>query len=93
MIHKRRSPNLAYRKCFFIATEGERTEAEYFKIFKYNEKYNLKIIPATKNDHDSTPCKVLKRLEKKIFDSKAEDEFWMVIDSDSWGKKSWMMSI
>lgn len=80
------------RKKYIIATEGEKTEEIYFGKFKeqnFRKNIFIQILP-TKKDGDSSPEKVLERLNKfardKVFDED-RDECWLVIDYDNWGVK------
>ena len=80
------------KKKYIIATEGEKTEKIYFEKFReQNFRKNIFIqILETKKDGDSSPRKVLERLNKfareKVFDEN-RDECWIVIDYDFWSDK------
>lgn len=73
-----------YRKMFIIATEGDKTEPQYFAIF--NNQNSVIRTRCLKADRDSSPPQVLKRMEKHIRDEglKNEDEAWLVVDRDQW---------
>ena len=80
------------KKKYIIATEGEKTEKIYFDKFReqnFRKNIFIQILPS-KKDGDSSPEKVLERLNKfardKIFDED-RDECWLVIDYDSWSDK------
>ena len=75
------------KRKFVIATEGEKTEKIYFDVWKQKVEKTLVIKILEAKDGDSSPEKVLKRLEnflkgKSEYDSKNGDEFWIVIDHD-----------
>ncbi len=65
-----------------IATEGEKTEAQYFSLFE-SPSIKVKTLP-TQEDHHSAPHHVLNRLEqfKQDHDLGAEDTLWLMIDVD-----------
>ena len=77
------------KRKFVIATEGEKTEKIYFNVWKQKVERTLVIKVIEAKDGDSSPEKVLKRLEKFLkgkseYDTKNGDEFWIVIDRNSW---------
>lgn len=67
---------------FVIATEGEKTEAQYFSIFN-SERVRVEILP-TGPDGRSAPKHVLERLVKfqDQHALEAMDELWLVVDVD-----------
>lgn len=70
-----------------IATEGEKTEPQYFEIFK-STKNNLHIeIIGSKGK--SSPDRVLKKLKTEIkkHEIGKRDKAWLVIDVDEWPKQ------
>ncbi len=71
-------------KLFVIATEGEKTESQYFGLFE-SSKIKLKFLPTGKNGH-SSPQHVIERLNsfKEEDDIKEDDMFWLVVDVDRW---------
>jgi len=75
--------HLHYRKLFVIATEGLKTEPQYFSIFRKQSLIQIKCIP---KKYESSPLKVLKRLKKYIREESLneEDEAWLVVDKDQW---------
>lgn len=90
--YRRRQNVREPKRKFVIATEGEKTEKIYFDVWKQKVQRTLvlKIIEA--KEGDSSPGKVLKRLEKFLkgkseYDAKNGDEFWLVIDRDRWEEK------
>ena len=81
---RRRKPSLSYRKLFIIATEGHKTEPDYFSLFNSKEAtIRLKIISSR---HRSSPRHVLQRAEAAVKQEqlRKDDEIWLVIDFDQW---------
>lgn len=73
-----------YRKMFVLATEGRKTESQYFEIFKDR---NLVVhIEFLKRKGDSAPPQVLERMRNylKRKGLKNSDEAWLVVDKDQW---------
>ena len=73
-----------YRKMFVLATEGSKTESQYFEIFKGR---NLIVhIEFLKKKGDSAPPQVLERMRNylKRKGLKNSDEAWLVVDKDQW---------
>lgn len=73
-----------YRKMFVLATEGSKTESQYFEIF---EDRNLVVhIEFLKKKGDSAPTQVLDRMRNylKRKGLKDSDEAWLVVDKDQW---------
>ena len=73
-----------YRKMFVLATEGRKTESQYFEIFKGR---NLVVhIEFLKRKGDSAPLQVLERMRNylKRKGLKNSDEAWLVVDKDQW---------
>lgn len=78
---------LPYRKLFVIATEGAKTEPQYFDIFRTLKKGQVIIrMPEGKNKSD--PENVLKRMKEylKAERLKPSDEAWLVVDKDQWSE-------
>jgi hypothetical protein len=75
-----------YRKMFVIATEGAKTEPEYFSILQQIVGNVTVKIKCLTRDKESAPELVLKRMKKHIHDEglKDEDEAWLVVDRDYW---------
>ena len=73
-----------YRKIFFIATEGFKTEPQYFAMF--NNQQSFIRVTCLKGKHDSSPLHVLKRMETHIENEglNQSDEAWLVVDKDNW---------
>jgi len=84
-----RKQDLRSPKLFVIATEGEKTESQYFGLFE-SSRIKLKFLPT--EDGRSAPQHVIERLNKyvierlNIFKEEYDDDdmFWLVIDVDSW---------
>lgn len=82
-------------RIFILAYEGNVAEPKYFDVLKDNIKFNDEIIhlePLKRNRKDgrSDPKNVFDKLkrfysqQKKQYNFKKSDEFWMIIDRDSW---------
>ena len=69
-------------RIFVIAVEGEKTEAQYFSLFK-STRVRVEVLPAGL-DGLSAPKQVLERLVnfEDQFDLDGDDERWLVIDVD-----------
>jgi hypothetical protein len=84
----RRSKPALHRdaRLFIIATEGRKTEKQYFSMFG-NKRCQVKVVP--NEDNKSAPVYILQQLRafKKEFQLKADDELWLMIDVDRWGNK------
>lgn len=83
---KRPVSNKTYNKIFFIATEGVRTEPEYFRLLdsvleKANQK-RIAVVP-TKNSN-SSPKRLVKNMQNYLKKNKlaSVDEAWIVCDCD-----------
>lgn len=72
-----------YRKLFLIATEGVKTEPQYFAIF--NDHDSVVHVKCLRSKHHS-PTEVLRRMEDHLRRDNllASDEAWLVIDKDQW---------
>ena len=72
-----------YRKLFLIATEGVKTEPQYFAIF--NDRDSVVHVKCLRSKHHS-PTQVLKRMEDHLRQENllASDEAWLVVDKDQW---------
>jgi hypothetical protein len=73
-----------------IATEGEETEPQYFRLFQEpcENKIRIEILPTVEGL--SSPAHVLRRMNKQVKVLKSElqfgekDQFWLVFDFDTW---------
>lgn len=75
-------------RLFLIICEGNKTEKLYFN--ELNERlHRLKIITASPEDNRSSPMHVLDLAEqyKNKYDLEADDQIWLVMDTDRWGDK------
>lgn len=81
---QRPSGERPYRKLFVLATEGRRTEPEYFSIF--NDDDCTVHIECIRSGSKSSPAHVLKRMERRLKEKglKKTDEAWLVVDTDKW---------
>jgi len=72
-----------YRKMFVIATEGMKTERQYFAMFSQEALIHIKCLESKK---DSAPRKVLRRMEEYLKKEglREDDEAWLVVDKDQW---------
>lgn len=88
-IPTKRQSNIKYpRKLFLIATEGTKTEPDYFKNLKKivnNASINIK--PLTSNSR-TAPGALLKRITKYLeeYEITNQDEAWIVMDRDQWNE-------
>ena len=73
-------------RLFIIATEGRKTEKQYFSMFG-NKRCQVHVI--TNENNKSAPAYILQQLKefKKEFQLKADDELWLMVDVDRWGNK------
>lgn len=81
---QRRPPKLDYRTLFLIATEGSKTEPQYFSLFQSSKAtIRLKVLPAK---HNTAPPQVLQRAKAYARQEqlRKKDEVWLVIDRDQW---------
>jgi len=79
----RQTGQRSYRKLFIIATEGLKTEPQYFKLFRNQSLIHIECL--TKK-YESSPRQVLERLKEHIRKKslREEDEAWLVVDKDHW---------
>lgn len=68
-----------------IATEGRKTEQQYFSLFQ-SLRVQVKVLP-TGDDNRSSPDQVLDRLRTfhEEYDLGGGDELWLMVDVDRWG--------
>ncbi len=81
----RRSSGLrSYRKLIVIATEGAKTEQQYFAMF--NNQHSVIQVKCLRSGHKSSPHQVLKRMEDYLREEslRSTDEAWLVVDRDQW---------
>lgn len=77
MLGKRR-----YKKLFIIATEGEKTEPQYFNWFDNQSVIRVKCLISK----HSSPTAVLKKMQTYLVKERLSksDEAWLVVDKDCW---------
>lgn len=88
----RQSNTIEKEKIIVLAFEGNDTEQIYFEEFKDSENFNddliyLHLLKRPKNDTNSAPSHVFKKLKKEAKDEYSfndKDELWMIIDTDRW---------
>lgn len=80
-----RQVNVRDASLFVIATEGARTEPEYFRAFN-TPRVQVVTLP-TEADGKSAPKHVADRASdlRRKYDLGPEDDLWVVIDFDRWG--------
>jgi hypothetical protein len=74
-------------KLIVIATEGQKTETQYFEDFKdHYQSKRIHVEVLRRNSSASSPRHVLSELAKFKSEYKltGDDELWMVIDLDQW---------
>lgn len=73
-----------YRKLFIIATEGTKTEPQYFSLF--NSLDPVVRVHCLKGGLSSSPAHILQRMEQFLIQEElaSSDEAWLVIDRDRW---------
>lgn len=73
-----------YRKLFVIATEGAKTEPQYFRILA--GQLALVEVHCLKRTSGSDPSKVLKSMDAHLGSAgiRPGDEAWLVVDRDHW---------
>ena len=77
--------NRRYRKLFLIATEGFKTEPQYFLAICNNHSSVVQVECLT-SKHQNSPTQVLKRMKNRLKREslKSSDEAWLVVDKDQW---------
>lgn len=75
---------LTYKKLFVIATEGVKTEPQYFAAV--NNQKSVIQVKCLNGNSDSSPPQVLKRMATYLKKErlKKSDEAWLVVDKDKW---------
>ena len=82
--YRRATGERPYRKLFIVATEGVKTEPQYFAVL--NDHHSVIRVDCIKSKHHSSPPQVLKRMEGRLGQEtlKNSDEAWLVVDKDQW---------
>jgi hypothetical protein len=72
-----------YRRLFVLATEGTRTEPEYFRLFSGLADTHIQFVP---HGQASSPDHLLRAMRRyhKSAPLKARDQAWIVVDTDAW---------
>jgi len=81
----RNIPHLRDTHLIIIATEGEKTEKQYFKSSMFqSSRVQVKVLPT--KDGRSAPTHVLKRLREfaRTTQLNSDDQLWLVLDKDRW---------
>ncbi len=67
-----------YRKLFVIAVEGDKTEPQYFELFRNQNSIHIECL---RSSNKSAPQQVLKRMDTHIkkYGLKKSDEAWLVL--------------
>ena len=81
---RRRIPKLRYKKLFAVATEGTKTEPQYFDIFR--NKDSIIQVRCLKRNRGNSPLRVLRQLKEHLKHERLRprDEAWIVVDKDQW---------
>lgn len=84
-------------KILILSYEGNDTEPQYYEALKEKLKHknlvlHIESLKRDKNDTNSAPKHVFKKLKEKKseYNFKDSDEFWMIIDKDSWKLDEWV---
>lgn len=88
----RQSNTIEKERIIVLAFEGNDTEEIYFEEFKDSKSFNneliyLHLLKRTKDDTNSAPNHVFKKLKKEAkeeYSFNENDELWMIIDTDRW---------
>ncbi len=80
---RRISGDRPYRRLFVLATEGARTEPEYFRIFNQLGPVSVKCLS---KPGGTDPLRVLRRMERHLKEERlrSSDQAWLVVDRDQW---------
>lgn len=73
-----------YRKLFIIATEGTKTEPQYFAML--DNRQSVVHVECLKSGSRTSPAQVLKRMGSRLKQEaiRKTDEAWLVVDKDQW---------
>ncbi len=73
-----------YKKLFIIATEGQKTEPQYFALL--DNSHSTVKIKCLLSKSQSAPTQVLRRMNDYLKKEgiKKTDEAWIVVDKDQW---------
>lgn len=83
------------RKVFFIATEGSETEPRYFEAYNAPELKKNVHVHLLNRGEGTDPQSVVRRMAKQLRNLGAEagDEFWVVVDKDTWQDQALMDAV
>ncbi|NLB63066.1 MAG: RloB domain-containing protein [Fibrobacter sp.] len=82
---RRELGNRRYKKLYLLATEGAKTEPQYFSMF--NDERNLLKVKCIKHGDASAPKKLLASLKKSLHELTNNDEAWIIVDKDNWNNE------
>ncbi len=86
---RRKTATRDVKKLIIIATEGSKTELQYFDSLR--SKFGLRNVkPLKRKRTRSSPLDVLKQLNRekgKLRGTQRSNEYWAVIDKDNWSKQ------
>ena len=73
-----------YRKLFVIATEGSKTEPQYFAMLNNNQ--SIIRVECLRQTSKTSPLQVLRRMKDRLKSEslKKSDEAWLIVDKDQW---------
>lgn len=76
----------SYRPVFIIATEGKKTEPDYFRMGIFRSRERPVCVKVLGGRSGSSPQAVLDRMREylKSYEKKDGDEAWLVVDKDQW---------
>jgi hypothetical protein len=79
----------SYRPVFIIATEGKKTEPDYFRMGIFRSRERPVRVKVLGSGSGSSPQAVLNRMRKHLrsYQRKEGDEAWLVVDKDQWEVK------
>ena len=71
---------------FIIATEGKRTEPDYFRMGIFRSRERPVRVKVLSGSSSSSPKAVLGRMREYLrsYERKEGDEAWLVVDKDQW---------
>lgn len=73
-----------YKKLFIVASEGTKTEPQYFAALDCQRA--VVKVECLKGKHQSAPPRVLQRMKRRLGKEnlRSSDEAWLVVDKDQW---------
>jgi hypothetical protein len=81
---QRPRPKRLYKNLFVIATEGIKTERQYFAIFDGRD--SIVHVRCLRKNQGNSPIQVLKQMQAHLdeFSLRKNDQAWLVVDKDQW---------